>query len=98
MCAEIFHRHGLRWQYEPETFTLRVDEDGRVRDAFSPDFYLPDLDLYIEVTVQRSKHLDRKRAKIRQLRALHPELRVILLTRGEIEDLASRYGYAVPAA
>jgi hypothetical protein len=40
-CAKILDYHGVPWQYEPRTFVLERDENGRVTEAFTPDFYLP---------------------------------------------------------
>jgi hypothetical protein len=54
---------GIEWEYEPTTFPLREDHNGRVKSAFTPDFYLPSLDLYVELTLQRTK--TRKNQKLR---------------------------------
>src|SRR3954451_25268685 len=51
--AKILDWYGIPWLYEPTTFVLERGEDGRVTEAFSPDFYLPDQDLYLEVTVMK---------------------------------------------
>ncbi|HET7743358.1 MAG TPA: hypothetical protein VFK76_01330, partial [Gaiellaceae bacterium] len=51
--ARVLDAHGIAWLYEPHTFVLERDERGRIREAFAPDFYLPDLDLYVECTVMR---------------------------------------------
>jgi hypoxanthine phosphoribosyltransferase len=83
----LFDRLGLAWEYEPRTFPLDVDPDGRVRSAFTPDFYLPDLDLYIEVTVANQSYLTRKNGKLRRFRELYPDTRVILLVRRDYEAL-----------
>jgi hypothetical protein len=48
--ARMLDFYHVRWEYEPRTFTLRHDDEGRVLEAFSPDFYLTDLDLYVELT------------------------------------------------
>ena len=58
--------------YEPRTFVLEADENGRVLEAFTPDFYLPDQDLYLEITVMKQSLVTRKNRKLRKLRAAVP--------------------------
>ena len=82
----------MPWDYEPRTFVLERDEEGRVTEAFTPDFYLPEQDLYLEITVMKQSLVTRKNRKLRKLRALHPEVRVKLFYRRDIERLAQRYG------
>ena len=88
-CAKILDYYGVPWLYEPTTFVLERDEEGRVIEAFAPDFYLPEQDLYVEVTVMKQSLVTRKNRKLRKLRALYPEVRVKLLYRRDIERLAS---------
>jgi hypoxanthine phosphoribosyltransferase len=90
-CAKILDFYGIPWNYEPRTFILEQDEDGRVTSAFTPDFYLPEQDLYIEVTVMRQSLVTRKNRKLRELRRLYPGVRVKLFYRRDIESLAQRY-------
>ena len=54
-CAKLLDYYGVPWDYEPRTFVLETDDDGRVTEAFTPDFYLPEQDLYLEVTVMSSR-------------------------------------------
>lgn len=91
-CAQILDYYGVAWLYEPTTFVLERDADGRVTEAFAPDFYLPDQDLYVEVTVMKQSLVTRKHRKLRKLRKLYPEVRVKLLYRRDIERLAERFG------
>ena len=97
-CARLFDFHGIRWEYEPRTFDLEVDEAGRVRDAFTPDFYLPEMDLYIEVTTMRQALATRKNRKVRLLEARYPGVRVKLFTRRDIERLVEYHGLEAGAA
>jgi hypothetical protein len=89
--AKILDYHGVPWLYEPRTFVLEEDEDGRVLEAFTPDFYLPDQDLFIEVTVMKQSLVTRKNRKLRKLRARYPAIRVKLFYKRDIERLAERY-------
>ena len=90
-CAKILDYHGVRWDYEPRTFVLDRDAQGRVTSAFTPDFYLPDQDLFVEVTVMKQSLVTRKNRKLRELRRLYPDVRVKLFYRRDIERLAQRY-------
>ena len=76
--AKILDWYGIPWLYEPTTFVLERDDEGRVTEAFSPDFYLPDQDLYLEVTVMKQSLVTRKNRKLRKLRQLYPEIRIKL--------------------
>ena len=90
-CAKILDYYGVPWQYEPTTFVLEEDENGRVIEAFTPDFYLPEQDLYVEVTVMKQSLVTRKNRKLRKLRERYPEVRVKLFYKRDIERLAERY-------
>ncbi len=74
-CARALDALGIRWAYEPHTFVLSRDEEGRIREAITPDFHLPDLRLYLEVTAMRQRHVTRKNRKLRRLQELHPGVR-----------------------
>lgn len=91
--AELLDEAGLPWEYEPHTFPLAHDEEGRLLEAVTPDFYLPDAGLYIECTEMRPQLAHRKRRKLRKLRALHGEV-VTLVGRREFERLREKYGQA----
>jgi len=66
--AKLYDAHGIEWLYEPHTFVLEQDPDGTVREAFTPDFYLPGLGVYVECTVMRQELTRRKRRKVRRAR------------------------------
>jgi hypoxanthine phosphoribosyltransferase len=90
-CAKILDYYRVPWEYEPRTFVLATDGDGRVVEAFTPDFYLPQQDLYVEVTVMKQSLVTRKNRKLRRLRELHPDVKVKLFYKRDIERLAQRY-------
>ena len=90
-CARILDWFGIGWDYEPTTFVLECDDEGRVTRAFTPDFYLPDQSLYVEVTVMKQSLVTRKNRKLRELRELYPDVRIKLFYRRDIERLAQRY-------
>ena len=90
-CAKILDYYGVPWLYEPNTFELETDENGRVLEAFAPDFYLPEQDLYLEITVMKQSLVTRKNRKLRKLRERYPEVRVKLFYKRDLERLAQRY-------
>jgi hypothetical protein len=90
-CAKILDYYKVPWSYEPRTFVLEQDEEGRVLEAFTPDFYLPDQDLYVEVTVMKQSLVTRKNRKLRKLRERYPGIRIKLFYKRDIERLAERY-------
>ena len=89
--AKILDWHGVPWLYEPTTFVLERDAEGRVIEAFTPDFYLPEQDLYLEVTVMRQSLVTRKNRKLRKLRALYPDVKIKLFYERDFQRLAERY-------
>jgi hypothetical protein len=90
-CARILDYYGVPWQYEPRTFVLEEDADGRVVEAFKPDFYLPQQDLYLEVTAMKQSLVTRKNRKLRKLQERYPDVKVKLFYKRDIERLAQRY-------
>ena len=90
-CAKILDFYGVPWSYEPKTFVLEEDEQGRVLEAFAPDFYLPEQDLYLEVTVMKQSLVTRKNRKLRKVRELYPDIKVKLFYKRDIQRLAERY-------
>jgi hypoxanthine phosphoribosyltransferase len=92
--SRILDFYEIEWEYEPTFFTLRTDEEGNVLEAFSPDFYLPQYDLYIELTTLRQQLITRKRRKIRRLKELHPSINIKLVTRRAFTELLTKYGMA----
>ena len=95
--AQLLDFYGISWEYEPRTFTLERNEDGSVRRAFSPDFYLPEQDIYIELTTQSARLNNIKNRKMRQLRQLYPEINIKLLNRRDLRGLALKYDYPDPS-
>ncbi len=91
-CAKVLDYHGVPWLYEPTTFVLETDDEGRVLEAFAPDFYLPEQDLYLEITVMKQSLVTRKNRKLRKLRERYPDVNIKLFYKRDIERLGHRYG------
>ncbi len=90
--ARILDFYGINWQYEPRSFPLRW-ERGHVSEAFTPDFYLPDLNLYVELTTLKTGLTAEKNRKMRLLRELFPGTKIILLKKRDYLRLLAKYGY-----
>jgi hypoxanthine phosphoribosyltransferase len=96
--ARILDYYRVRWDYEPRTFPILWNLDGQVVESFSPDFYLPDLDLWIELTTLRQSLVRRKNRKLRRLRELYPDIRIKLFYARDFRMLLLKYGRLDAAA
>lgn len=90
--ARILDFYQIPWEYEPRAFALAWDEDGNVTEAFTPDFYLPEQDLYIELTTMEQHLITRKHRKLRRLRELYPDVKIKLINRRAFKQLMLKYG------
>ena len=95
--SELLDSYGIRWDYEPRTFVLETDDVGNPTCAFTPDFYLPDFDTYVELTTLRQPLVTRKHRKVRLLAEKYPDVRLKLLHRRDVERLGHKYGLASAA-
>jgi hypothetical protein len=89
--ARVLDELGIAWEYEPRTFVLERDDAGRVLEAFTPDFFLPELGIYLECTVMRQRLTNQKRRKAIKLRQREGAI-VEILYRRDIARLARRWG------
>ena len=90
--AHILDFYGVVWQYEPRSFPLR-EQDGKILEAFTPDFYLPDLELYIELTTLKQSLVTEKHRKLRRFQERYPDLKIKLLHRADYLSLLAKYGF-----
>ncbi len=90
--ARILDFYAVRWEYEPQTFPILWNLDGAVVESFSPDFYLPELDLYLEMTTLRQKLVRKKNRKLRRLRELYPSVNIKLFYARDFRALMLKYG------
>jgi hypothetical protein len=90
--ARILDFYAVRWEYEPHTFPILWNLDGDVVESFSPDFYLPDLDCYLEMTTLRQKLVRKKNRKLRRLRELYPSINIKLFYARDFRALMLKYG------
>lgn len=90
-CAGILDYYCVPWMYEPRTFVLERDENGNVTEAFTPDFYLPEQDLFIELTTMKQAHVTKKNMKIRKVKEKFPEINIKLFYKKDFLKLAQKY-------
>lgn len=90
--ARILDYYGVAWRYEPDVFPISWNADGAVIESFAPDFFLPEINLYVELTTLKQSLVRRKNRKLRHLRQLYPELRVKLFYARDFKALMVKYG------
>ena len=92
--ANLLDFYRIAWDYEPRSFPLQWDKDGKVLEAFTPDFYLPEFDLYVELTTMKQAHVTKKNRKIRLLRAIYPHVNIQVFYQKDVQDLVIKYGFS----
>jgi hypothetical protein len=90
--AKLLDFYEIDWRYEPTTFEVEWDRHGVCTQRFAPDFYLPEFDLYIEITTLNQKLVTKKNRKVRRLRALYPDVRCKILYQRDYLNLLIKYG------
>jgi hypothetical protein len=92
MFANLLDFYRIQWAYEPRSFPLQWDKDGRVMEAFTPDFYLPEFDLYVELTTMKQALVTKKNRKVKLLRAIYPHVNIQVFYQKDFQELVSKYG------
>ena len=93
--AKILDFYQISWKYEPRTFPVRWDDDGKVVESFTPDFYLSDYDLYIELTTLKQELVTKKNRKVRQLKRLYPGIKVKVMYAKDYKRLLEKFARGV---
>jgi hypothetical protein len=92
VAARILDFYRIRWDYEPTTFPIEWDRHGTPIASFTPDFYLPDFDLYIELTTMSQKLVTKKNRKVRRLKELYPDVNVKIFYQKDFRRLLFKFG------
>jgi hypoxanthine phosphoribosyltransferase len=92
--ARLLDFYEIEWRYEPRSFDIEWDAGGKVIKQFTPDFYLPAFDLYIEVTTMNQKLVTKKNRKVRRLRELYPGVKIKIFYQRDYLRLLQKYGLA----
>ena len=95
LFANLLDFYRIEWEYEPRSFPLQWDKDGKVTEAFTPDFYLSELDLYVEVTTMKQALVTRKNRKVKHLRAIYPHINIQVFYQKDFQDLIFKHGLRV---
>lgn len=98
--ANLLDFYRIEWAYEPRTFPLQLDKDGKPLESFTPDFYLPEFDLYVELTTMKQSLVTKKNRKIKLLRTIYPHINIQVFYQKDFQDLIFKHGLAaerVPA-
>lgn len=90
--AKILGMYNIAWEYEPRTFPIEWDAEGNITKAFSPDFYLPNFDTYIEITTMDQKYVSEKKKKVRRLKELYPGTNINIVFKDDFYSLLKRFG------
>ena len=84
----------IPWEYEPRSFPIQWDRDGKVAEAFTPDFYLSEFDLYVELTTMKQSLVTKKNRKVKLLKELYPHVNIQVFYQKDFENLIFKYGLA----
>ncbi len=90
--ARLLDFYEIEWEYEPTSFEIEWDKEGNVLARFTPDFYLPQYDLYIEITTLNQKLVTKKNKKVRRLRERYPEIKCKVFYQRDYLSLVTKYG------
>lgn len=92
--ANLLDFYRIAWEYEPRSFPIQYDREGAPQEFFTPDFYLPEFDVYVELTTMKQANVTRKNRKVRLLRQLYPEINIQVFYQKDFENLVFKYGLA----
>jgi cytidylate kinase len=92
--ANLLDYYRIAWEYEPRSFPIQWDKDGKVLEAFTPDFYLPEFEIYIELTTMKQAHVTKKNRKVKLLRAIYPDVNIQVFYQKDFQNLIFKYGLA----
>jgi hypothetical protein len=90
--ARILDFYKIRWEYEPTTFPIAWDEEGYVRESFTPDFYLPDYGIFIELTTMKQSLVTKKNRKVRLFEQNYPDIPIKLFYGRDYKALLVKFG------
>ena len=93
--ARILDFYKIRWDYEPTTFPIAWDEEGYVRESFTPDFFLPDYGVFIELTTMKQSLVTKKNRKVRLFEQHYPDIPIKLFYGKDYKALLAKFG--IPA-
>ena len=90
--ANLLDFYRISWEYEPRSFPVQWAKDGSVLESFTPDFYLPEFDLYVELTTMKQSLVTKKNRKVKLLRSIYPHLNIQVFYQKDLQDLVCKHG------
>ena len=90
--ARILDFYKIKWEYEPTTFPIAWDAEGYVRESFTPDFYLPDYGIFIELTTMKQSLVTKKNRKVRLFEQHYPDIPIKLFYGKDYKALLAKFG------
>jgi hypothetical protein len=90
--ARILDFYDVRWEYEPTTFPILWNLEGDVVESFAPDFYLPELEVFLEMTTLKQRLVRKKNRKLRRIRELYPDIKIKLFYARDFRAMMLKYG------
>lgn len=90
--ARILDFYKIRWDYEPTTFPIAWDEEDYVRESFTPDFFLPDYGVFIELTTMKQSLVTKKNRKVRLFEQHYPDIPIKLFYGKDYKALLAKFG------
>lgn len=84
--AEILDTFNIKYEYEPKTFVIKANGNGEMKQGFTPDFYIPEIDTWVEITSMSGNSCNRKNRKITAIKELHG-VNAILLKKPKINKI-----------
>jgi cytidylate kinase len=90
--ARVLDFYRISWEYEPTSFPIRWGAGGNVEESFTPDFYLPEMDVYLELTTMKQALVTKKNRKVRLFGELYPDLKLNIFYGRDYRKLAFKYG------
>ena len=92
--ANLLDFYRISWEFEPHSFPIQWDNDGKVLEAFTPDFYLPEFELYVELTTMKQSLVTKKNRKVKLLKEIYPHINIQVFYQKDFQNLIFKYGLA----
>jgi hypothetical protein len=92
--ANLLDFYRIAWEYEAHSFPIQWDKEGHVLEAFTPDFYLPEFDMFVELTTMKQANVTKKNRKVKLLRTIYPHVNIQVFYQKDFQNLIFKHGLA----
>lgn len=90
--ANLLDFYRIPWEYEPRSFAIAWDRHNQPIEHFTPDFYLPEFDLFIELTTMKQSLVTKKNRKVKLLRQIYPHVNIQVFYQRDFQNLIFKHG------